>query len=130
MAEQRIEREATFEASPEELWEAITDERLLVEWLADEAELDPEPGGDVRVRVGDEERAGSVDAVEEGRRLAFTWSREGGTSLVELTIEPRGHGSRLVVVERSLEGPVASAAALGWEGALGALARALELVLA
>ena len=59
MAEQ-VERERTFEATPEEVWDAITDERLLREWLADEAELDPEPGGEVRFRIGDEERTGQA----------------------------------------------------------------------
>ena len=132
MTEQRVEREATFEASPEEVWEAITDERLLTEWLADEAQLEPEPGGAVSFRVGDERRDGRVERLEEGRRLAFTWSRHGGDeSLVEFTIEPVVVGTRLVVTERALTGPVAMAAAgADWHQALARLARALELVLA
>jgi uncharacterized protein YndB with AHSA1/START domain len=131
MAEQRVEREATFEASPEEVWEALTDERLLAEWLADEAELDPEPGGAVSFRVGDERRDGRVEQVEKGRRLAFTWSRDGeGPSFVEFTIEPAVAGTRLIVTERALTGPVAAAIGASWHGALSRLARALELVLA
>jgi uncharacterized protein YndB with AHSA1/START domain len=131
MSEQRVEREATFEASPEEVWEALTDERLLAEWLADEAELDPEPGGAVSFRVGDERRDGRVEQVEEGRRLAFTWSRDGeGPSLVEFRIVPAVAGTRLIVTERALTGPVATAARADWHGALSRLARALELVLA
>jgi uncharacterized protein YndB with AHSA1/START domain len=119
MAEQ-VERERTFEATPEEVWEAITDERLLSEWLADDAEIDPEPGGEVRFRV-----------VEEGRRLAFTWSRDGeGPSQVEFTLEPAVSGTRLVVVERALKAPLASGTGHRWQGALEELARALELVAA
>jgi uncharacterized protein YndB with AHSA1/START domain len=130
MAEQ-VERERTFDATPDEVWEAITDERLLSEWLADEAELDPEPGSEVRFRVGDEERTGRIDRVEEGRRLTFTWSRDGeGPSQVELTLERAVSGTRLVVVERALSGPIAAGAAHRWQGALGELARALELVAA
>jgi uncharacterized protein YndB with AHSA1/START domain len=130
MAEQ-VERERTFEATPEEVWEAITDERLLSEWLADEAEVDPELGGEVRFRIGEEERTGSIERVEEGRRLAFTWSRDGeGPSQVEFTLEPAVSGTRLVVVERALKGPLASGTGHRWQGALEELAHALELVAA
>ena len=128
MAEQ-VERERTLEATPAEVWDAITDERLLSEWLADEAELDPEPGGAVRFRLGDEERTGRIERLEVGRSLAFTWSRDGeGPSLVELTLEPAVSGTRLVVVERALSGPLASGTAHRWQGALGELANALQLV--
>lgn len=131
MTEQRVERERTFDATPEEVWEAITDERLLAEWLVDDAEIDPEPGGELSMTVGDEVRRGSVERIEVGRSLAFTWSRDGeGPSLVEFTLEPVASGTRLVVVERSLAGPVAAGAGHRWEGALFELARALELVLA
>jgi uncharacterized protein YndB with AHSA1/START domain len=129
MAEQQVERETTLEATPEEVWKAITDERLLAEWLADEAELDPEPGGEVAMTVGDEVRRGWVERVEEGRSLTFTWSRDGeGPSRVEFTLEPVTTGTRLAVVERALTGPIATGAGHRWQGALSELARMLELV--
>src|SRR5689334_15775512 len=43
-----VRREAIFDATTAELWEAITDERMLAEWLADEVELDPVPGAEAR----------------------------------------------------------------------------------
>ena len=37
----RVEREATLPADPDEVWEALTDEDRLAEWLGDDVELDP-----------------------------------------------------------------------------------------
>jgi uncharacterized protein YndB with AHSA1/START domain len=124
-----VRREADFDASPEELWEAVTDERLLSEWLADEVELDPVEGARLRVREGDQEREGVVTRVEEERFLAFEWEREGGLCEVELIVDAISGGSRLVVVERAVSGPAALAGAT-WSAKLTALATALTLVAA
>jgi uncharacterized protein YndB with AHSA1/START domain len=125
-----VRREAAFDASPAELWEAMTDERLLSEWLADEVELDPVEGAPLRVRDGGEEREGVVTRVEEERILAFEWQRSGnGVSEVELVVDAVAGGSRLVVVERAVSGPVAMAGT-AWRARLAALATALTLVLA
>jgi len=128
MDEPRVERETVVPASPEEVWEALTDGALLEEWLAPEVELDPREGGDVSVRLEDgEERSGTVEEVEEGRRLAFRWEREGvGESYVELTVDAVAGGSRVVVVET---GP-ALVPAGGWGPRLTALCSASTLALA
>ncbi len=125
-----VRREADFEASPAELWEALTDERVLSEWLADEVELDPVEGAPLRVRDGDEERVGVVTRVESERVLSFEWERPGGgVSEVELIVDAVTGGSRLVVVERALTGPVALGGA-AWRARLTALATALTLIAA
>jgi uncharacterized protein YndB with AHSA1/START domain len=129
-SEREVRREVELEADPAAVWEALTDERLLSEWLADEVELEPVEGSPARFRTSDEEREGTVVRVEEGRLLAFTWSREGELpSEVELTVDAVAAGSRVVVVERAIAGPVAQAAG-GWGGRLGALSRATALVAA
>src|SRR3954471_2929841 len=108
-----VERDTLVEASPEEVWEALTDEDRLEEWLAPDVELDPVEGGGIAVRDGDDERAGTVETVEEAERFAFTWSRPGeGVSFVEFTIEALPGGSRVTVVETPI-GPTAVAAG-GW----------------
>jgi uncharacterized protein YndB with AHSA1/START domain len=95
-----VERETLIEASPEEVWESLTDEDRLEEWLAPDVELDPVEGGEIAVRDGDERRTGTVETVEEGERFAFTWSRPGeGESFVEFTIEALPGGTRVTVVE-------------------------------
>jgi uncharacterized protein YndB with AHSA1/START domain len=124
-----VERETILEADPERVWEALTDEALLSEWFAERARLDPREGGEVEFDCEDGERRGTVQRVEEQQELAFTWSRDGeGESLVTLTLEPVEVGTRLVVVERALDGPLALAA---WAPRLRALNLCLgSLVLA
>jgi uncharacterized protein YndB with AHSA1/START domain len=100
-----VERETILEAEPERVWEALTDDDLLSEWFADRARIEPYEGGEVEFDCDDGERRGTE------RELAFTWSRDGeGESLVTFTIEPVEYGTRLVVVERTLDAPVAIAA--------------------
>ena len=95
-----VERETLVEASPEEVWEALTDEDRLEEWLAPEVELDPFEGGEISVRDGDDRREGTVETLEENEKFAFTWSRPGeGESYVEFTLEPLPAGTRVTVVE-------------------------------
>src|SRR3954447_8514241 len=102
-----VERETMVEASPEEVWEALTDEDRLEEWLAPDVELDPIEGGEIAVRDGEDQRNGTVETMEENERFAFTWSRPGeGESFVEFTIEALPGGSRVTVVET----PIGSAA--------------------
>jgi uncharacterized protein YndB with AHSA1/START domain len=106
-----VERETILEADPERVWEALTDDELLSDWFADRARIEPYEGGEVEFDCEDGERHGTVRWVDEERELAFTWARDGeGESLVTFTIEPIECGTRLVVVERALEGPVAIAA--------------------
>jgi uncharacterized protein YndB with AHSA1/START domain len=108
-----VERDTLVEASPQEVWEALTEEDRLEEWLAPDVELDPVEGGEIDVRDGGDRRTGTVETVEEGERLAFTWSRPGeGESFVEFTIEALPGGSRVTVVETPI-GPTSMAAG-GW----------------
>jgi uncharacterized protein YndB with AHSA1/START domain len=128
--EREVRREVELEAGPDEVWEAIADERLLSEWLADEVELAPIEGAPARFRDGERERCGTVIEVEEGRRLAFTWSAEGELpSEVELTVDAVAGGARLVIIERAIVGSTALAAP-GWGARLDALAGALSMVAA
>ncbi|CAN5489607.1 hypothetical protein BH10ACT11_BH10ACT11_20450 [soil metagenome] len=131
-----VEREAVVEAPVDEVWKAITDETSLELWLGDEVELDPVPGGDVRVRDGGEERCGEVLFVEEGERITFSWSREGADpSFVEFSLDAVGSERTLVrVVEAApVWAPTALAvvgtparrrglSAAAWTGALRRLA--------
>ena len=121
-----VERETLIEASPEEVWEALTDEDRLEEWLAPDVELDPVEGGEIAVRDGDDRRSGTVETVEEHERFAFTWSRPGeGESFVEFTIEALPGGSRVTVVETPI-GPTATALA-GWGPRLARLSHVSRL---
>src|SRR3954452_4770467 len=123
-----VERETMVEARPEEVWEALTDEDRLEEWLAPNVELDPVEGGEIAVRDGDDERTGTVETMEESERFAFTWSRPGeGESFVEFTIEALPGGSRVPVVETPI-GPTGQAMG-SWGPPLIRLHRALRFAL-
>lgn len=132
-----VERETLVEASPDEVWEALTDEDRLEEWLAPDVELDPTEGGEIVVRDGEDERFGTVETVEEAERFAFTWSRPGeDESFVEFTIEALPGGSRVTVVEtptrsaatNTAAGSTAMAAG-GWGPRLARLQRSMRFAL-
>ena len=99
-----VRREVVLPVDPDRAWELITDPGELEGWLADEVELEPEEGGEVRVEWSEGgRREGTVQEVEEGRRLAFVWAGdETAPSRVEWTLQPVDGGTRLVVVEQSL----------------------------
>ena len=122
-----VERETLVEATPEEVWAALTDEDRLEEWMAPDIELDPIEGGEIAVRDGDDERLGTVETIEEEERFAFTWSRPGeGESFVEFTLEPLPAGTRVTVVETPI-GPTAIASPM-WDFRLSRLHRSLRFV--
>jgi uncharacterized protein YndB with AHSA1/START domain len=130
--ERKVEREAVLDAPASEVWEALTDERLLSEWLADDVDLDPEPGGHATFRFADgEARQGTVIRVEDERALAFTWARPGEPQTeVELVLEPLVSGTRLVVTERATSATPIAASDAAWKVRLEALRRAIALVYA
>ena len=136
---ERLTRSVELDAAPAEVWDALTDDSLLGEWLADEVELEPEPGGEIVCRYADgEERRGEVELVEEAERLAWRWRREsGGPSRVELVLDAVGDRTRLTVSETvpfETPGPPLSAGpasiAAPWALPLARLAVTVRLVLA
>ena len=130
-----VERETLVQATPEEVWEALTDEDRLEEWMAPEVELNPIEGGEIAVRDGEDERLGTVETVERDERFAFTWSRPGeGESFVEFTLEPLPAGTRVTVVETPTDSAATNTAAGstglaagGWGLRLARLHRSLRL---
>jgi uncharacterized protein YndB with AHSA1/START domain len=94
----QIERELLLPAPPEQVWEVV----IGPGFLAEEVELDLEPGGDARF----DERSGWIEQCIEAECIAFWWSADGEpASRVELTLEPEADGyTRLRVIEaRPLE---------------------------
>jgi uncharacterized protein YndB with AHSA1/START domain len=92
--------ELTVPASAEETWDALTDPERLADWLAEDAELDLRPGGELAVRVDDERRNGFFEEVEPPRRLVFWWGPDGDEpTRVEIELEPDGEDTRVRVVE-------------------------------
>lgn len=98
-----VRRELVLDRRVEDAWPLIADPAELETWLADRVELDAvEEGARGWVTTHDGERKMvSVEEVEDGRRVAFSWCLPGGEpALVELTLFPEDDGAcRLVTVE-------------------------------
>ena len=76
-------REIVFPASPDEVWEALTDPEQLEEWFANDVELDPQEGGEGVFRWDDgEERHATVVEAAPGERLVLDWDDDGTRLLV------------------------------------------------
>jgi uncharacterized protein YndB with AHSA1/START domain len=116
-----VARSVLLDVAPEQVWEAITDERALSEWLAPEVELEPHEGGEIVCRYENgEERRGQVELVEEAERLAFHWWREDtGPSRVEFVVDAVAEGTRLTVIETSAALPAILASS--WTASLTSL---------
>lgn len=99
--EHSLRREVTLSVDRERAWASIAEPGELSAWLADEVNLELQPGarGALRWRTG-EERHAVVEEVEEGRRLVLRWwVQDGDPSLVELTLDDVAGGTRLTVTE-------------------------------
>jgi len=110
-----ITREVVFPASPDEVWEALTEPERLEEWFANDVELDPREGGEGVFRWDNgEERHATVRIAEPGEKLVLDWDDEDGGE-VEFTLEEVDDGTRLLVRETSPEFSTALALhALAW----------------
>jgi uncharacterized protein YndB with AHSA1/START domain len=95
----RIEREIVFPATPDEVWEALTEPERLEEWFATEVELDAQPGGEGVFRwENGEERRAVVREASPGERIVLDWDDKGA---VVLELEEVEGGTRVHVVETS-----------------------------
>jgi uncharacterized protein YndB with AHSA1/START domain len=87
-----VERELVLPASPEEVWESLTEPG----WLGEDASIDLRPAGDVRAG----ERTGFVEWADPPNGLAFWWSAgDDEATRVQLTLDEVDEGTRLTVVE-------------------------------
>src|SRR5437868_4377113 len=95
--EAAVRREITLQVDRETAWQALTEPG----WLADEVELEIEPGAQGWLRFeGGEWVPATVEEVSEQRRVVLRWAEHGGPeTLVELVLDDVPEGTRLVVVE-------------------------------
>lgn len=120
-----VEREVDIAASPETVWEFLTDELLAIRWMGLSADFDLFPGGTYRVEVipGDIVR-GEFLQIEPEHRLAFTWGWEEesmgsvppGSTTVEIDLTRTEGGTRLRLRHRHLlNHDAATMHARGWD---------------
>ncbi|MEM9037473.1 MAG: SRPBCC family protein [Actinomycetota bacterium] len=117
-----VELAIHIEATPATVFRYFVDPERLVRWQGIEADIEPEPGGRMRIRINQGAVAlGEYLEVVPDERLVFTWGWEGndgvppGSSTVEVTLTPEAGGTTVTLVHRDL--PDAQAATdhgAGW----------------
>lgn len=129
-----VERVVEIDASPETVWELLTDEEKCTSWWGRSIRFDPRPGGEFLVVVSDTHTArGEFVEVDPPRRLVYTFGWAAGTphqelvppgsTLIELELQPQGAGTLLRLTHSGLPNAESAAAhSEGWAHYLGRLA--------
>jgi len=103
-----LERQIHIEASPEVVFEVVSQPEHLREWWSDEAVLDPAPGAVGELAWGNREHVEVITVVDldPPRRFSFRWvapENEAATPenslLVTFDLEPSGSGTLLRLTE-------------------------------
>jgi uncharacterized protein YndB with AHSA1/START domain/ankyrin repeat protein len=117
--------ERLYDATPDELWSALTEAEQLRGWLAEVTRLQLEPGGAFELRFGDgetERATGTVRTVEAPRLLELDWTFPGEPdSHVRFELEPRDEGVLLILEHRQLSRESGAAYGAGWHAHLDGL---------
>ena len=130
-----VAQEVTVHASAEQLYELLVNPGLFVQWMADDATLDPVAGGVIRwTHANGDTCSGHYVELVAGRRVVFTygWERVDvaippGSTTVEIDLIPQDDDTTLVrLVHRGLEDLAADAHSGGWEHYLDRLRRCAE----
>lgn len=95
-----VERTIEIPAEPERVWEKIVDGELSEEWMG--VRIEPRRNGNVDVPGRD--MLGTVEEVDPGRSITWTWrARDGEPSQVTIRVEPSESGTVVTVTERLLD---------------------------
>jgi uncharacterized protein YndB with AHSA1/START domain len=138
MAERVLVVRRLLAATPERVFQAWTDARLLSRWFfagetwTAKVENDPRVGGAYRIDMITPEgvvhtQSGVYRAIDPPRRISFTWSNElVGDTLVVIELSARGDRTELVLTHYLPEQEVVERMHReGWEGCLASLERLL-----
>lgn len=117
-----VEHEVLVEASPETVFSYFTDPAKMVEWMGEEATLDPRPGGICRISLGPSVMVGSYVEVVPYSRVVFTWGwrqqffdMAPGATRVEVTLTPEDEGTRVRLRHSELPPSATGFHELGWQ---------------
>ena len=118
-----LEREIYIEASPEVVFDVVSQPEHLEQWWPDEARYEPVPGATGDIVFGERDAGGTVvgftviDA-QPPRTFSFRWTQAAGETgvpgnsmLVTFDLTPTGGGTRLKMTESGFR-------EMGWEAAV------------
>lgn len=102
-----LERHLFIPASPQHLWETLTDPDAVSTWFGARVHWDLRPGGPARFVEDDGQvREGRIEEVVTHQQLRFRWWPEehGDDESSEVTylLAPMGEGTDLTITERQL----------------------------
>lgn len=131
-ATEPLRHEVRIDAPPEVVFPYFTDPSRMVSWMGVAALLDPRPGGALRIEAnGRDVVVGEYVEIQPPRRVVFTWGFDGaapmvaaGSTRVEVTLEPDGDGTLVVLRHHGLAAPARDPHDEGWFHYLARLARA------
>jgi uncharacterized protein YndB with AHSA1/START domain len=89
-----VQDEITVDASPEDVWQAISSGPHLNSWFIGHSEIEPGPNGKVRMDLGGFVSESAITAWEPGKHLAYRSAEgpDGAWMSFEYVIEARGGG--------------------------------------
>lgn len=118
--------ERRYDATPDELWSALTEPDRLGRWLANVVEIDLRVGGRFLLRWeegdGTQETDGTIRALEPGKVLELDWTYPGEPdSVARFELRPDGDGTILVLDHRGLPPGSIAGYGAGWHSHLDSL---------
>ncbi|WP_433200792.1 SRPBCC family protein [Dactylosporangium sp. CS-047395] len=119
-----------IQAPPHVVFPYFTDPALIVQWIGEQADLDPRPGGRFFLDFGTIAADGAYRVVEPPHRVVFSWGIPGsdtlppGGSTVEVVLTADGADTVVVLTHRDLPEKHLDDHRAGWEEQLGRLAAA------
>jgi uncharacterized protein YndB with AHSA1/START domain len=109
-----------YEATPEEVWAALTEPDQVKNWLA-EMTIEPRAGGRVSFRwEGGETENGEVLVFDPPRTFEYTWE-EGSISHIRFELASDADGTVLVLEHSHIAPDSAAGIGAGWHSHLDAL---------
>jgi uncharacterized protein YndB with AHSA1/START domain len=118
--------ERRYDASPDEVWAAMTEPESIGRWLFAEAVLEPRVGGDFRLRWDENEAGGSVLVWEPPRLLEVEWNEADLRSILRVEIIAAEKGATLALEHRNITPKAAIGMGAGWHAHLEALSELLS----
>ncbi len=99
-----VERTVTLPADPGTVWERLTDENLVGDWMEGDVTIDARPGGGITMTPEEGPPVwGTVEEVVPGRRLQWSWRTDDGLpTQVEIELEQVEEGTIFTVRETLL----------------------------
>ena len=114
-------------ASLTDVFPYLTEASLLIKWMGAWVDVNPEPGGDFAVNIGDQPIRGTFVAVEPPHRVVFTWGLPGsdalppGASTVEILLTADGDDTVVDLIHRDLPADLQADHLAGWSSLLDTL---------